>query len=49
MKYFNNLKEVYDDLKEKLSFNQSLLEVERIILLMEKTTNFILLNHLLVN
>ena len=36
MKYFNNLKEVYDDLKEKLSFNQSLLEVERIILLMEK-------------
>ena len=31
MKYFNNLKEVYDDLKEKLSFNQSLLEVERII------------------
>ena len=26
----------YDDLKEKLSFNQSLLEVERIILLMEK-------------
>lgn len=47
MKYFNNLKEVYDDLKEKLSFNQSLLEVERIILLMEKTTNFILLNHLL--
>ena len=36
MKYFNNLKEVYDDLKEKQSFNQSLLEVERIILLMEK-------------
>jgi len=27
---------LYDDLKEKLSFNQSLLEVERIILLMEK-------------
>ena len=36
MKYFNNLKEVYVDLKEKQSFNQSLLEVERIILLMEK-------------
>lgn len=36
MEYFNNLKEVYDDLKEKQSFNQSLLEVERIILLMEK-------------
>mgnify|MGYP000682984973 CR=1 FL=1 len=38
MKYFNNLKEVYDDLKEKLSFNQSLLEVERIILLIGKRT-----------
>ena len=49
MKYFNNLKEVYDDLKEKLSFNQSLLEVERIILLMEKDYQLILLNHLLVN
>ena len=36
MKYFYNLKEVYDDLMQKRVFNQSLLEVEEIILLMEK-------------
>jgi len=34
--YFNNLKEVYDDLKQNLSFDQSLFEVEKILLLMEK-------------
>ena len=34
--YFNNLKTVYDDLKTKLVFDPSLLEVENILLLMEK-------------
>ncbi len=35
-RYFNNLKTVYDDLKTKLVFDPSLLEVENILLLMEK-------------
>lgn len=36
MHYFYNLKDVYDTLNEKLIFDQSLLEVEKILLFMEE-------------